>query len=122
MKSLIVICFITLMLALPAMAQAATATVNLAWDPMPSGQQWTQVRAYERIGTVAPFTYTLVGTVSGSPPANTVAIPNVAVGTHTYVVRAYNGQSESADSNSVQGVILSQPLAPSTIVITIVVQ
>jgi hypothetical protein len=95
------------------------ATVNLAWDAMPSGQQWTEVRCYERIGASAPYTYTLKGTVAGTPPTNAISITGVATGTHTYVVRAYNGQSESVDSNSVQGVILAVPNMPTTITITI---
>jgi hypothetical protein len=97
---------------------AFAATVNLAWDAMPAGQNWTQVRAYERVGAVAPFTYTLVGT-SGCPGCIGVSIPNVPVGTHTYIVRSWDSQQESADSNSAQGTILSVPNPPSTITITI---
>ena len=120
MKRIILLVVLLGLLAVPALA--ATATVNLAWDPMPAGQAWTAVRAYERTGVAAPYTYTLVGTVTGSPPTNTVAITNVPTGTHTYVVHAYNGQSESGDSNSVQGIILAQPTAPTTITITVTVQ
>jgi len=112
---------IILMLALAGLAQAA-ANVTLAWDPMPAGQAWTAVRAYERTGAIGSYVYTLVGTSTGSPPAPTVTIPNVSVGTHTYVVRAYNGQSESVDSNAVQGIILSVPTAPVTVTITVTVQ
>jgi hypothetical protein len=112
MKKLFVLFF------LMAMSLQA-ATVNLAWDAMPAGQAWTEVRCYERTGASAPYTYTLKGTVTGVPPTNTISITGVATGTHTYVVRAYNGQSESADSNSVQGIILAVPNAPTTITITI---
>lgn len=97
---------------------AAAATVTLAWDPMPAGQAWTQVRAYERTGATAPYTYNLVATVA-CPGCVGVSIPNVAAGTHTYVVRSTDGISESLDSSSVQGTILSVPNPPSTITITI---
>jgi hypothetical protein len=119
MKRLFLIVF--LILAIASITQAA-ATVTLSWDTMPAGQQWTEVRVYERIGSAVPYTYNLLNKVIGTPPANTIAITNVPVGTHTYVVRSYNGQSESVDSNSVPAIILSVPSAPTTITITITVQ
>jgi hypothetical protein len=118
-----IFCFVVLlMFALPIIAQAATVT--LAWDPMPAGQAWTKVQAYERTGTITPYTYVKVGeTPSVVPPAapvNTLAF-QAAIGTHTYIVRSTNGQSESGDSNAVQGIILATPSSPTTITITITV-
>ena len=118
--------FVIASLMLFASIASAAATVNLAWDAMPAGQAWTAVKCYERTGAAAPYTYTLVGqtptVVPPTAPVTTLSIPNVATGTHVYVVRSYNGQSESADSNSVQGVILAVPTAPTTITITVTVQ
>lgn len=111
MKRIILIAAL-LLFAVPAMA----ATVTLAWDPMPAGQSWTGVTAYEQIGTV----YTQVAKVTGTPPASTLSF-QATTGTHTYVVRSTNGQSESPNSNSVQGIILSTPTTPTTITITITV-
>jgi len=94
----------------------AAVNVNLSWDAMPAGQSWTQVRLYERVGTV----YTQVGQVV--PPVATITLASVAVGTHYYVARSYNGQAESANSNEVTAIILGVPSAPTTVTITIVVQ
>src|SRR5512136_2901694 len=91
------------------------ASVKLAWDAAPAGESWTEVRAYEITGG----TYTRVATVAGN--LTELTIPSVATGTHTYVVRAYNGQQESPDSNSVQGIILTAPKAPTSVSITIIV-
>jgi hypothetical protein len=112
---------LTTFLALTIVSQAATVT--LTWDTMPAGQSWTKVVAYERTG-VAPYTYTKVGeTATVVPPivpVNTLSL-QAATGTHTYIVRSTNGQSESPDSNSVQGIILAIPTSPTTITITITV-
>ena len=99
---------------------AAAVNVRLAWDPKPAGETWTEVRCSERTGTVAPYTYTLAGTVAGG--VTTVTIPNVAAGSHTYIVRSFNGQQESADSNAVTTTILSVPTSPGNVTITIVIQ
>jgi hypothetical protein len=102
---------------------ALSATVTLAWDPMPAGQAWTKVLIYEQIG-VAPYTYTLVGqTPTVVPPTAPLTTTSFAAttGTHTYVARASNGQSESVNSNAVQGIILATPSSPTTITITITV-
>jgi len=102
---------------------AYAGTVTLAWDTMPAGQVWTKVIAYERIGT-SPYTYTKVGeTPTVVPPVAPVSTLSfqAAIGTHTYIVRSSNSQSESPDSNSVQGIILAVPSSPTTITITITV-
>ncbi len=110
MKRLLVILW--LLLAVPVMA----AEVKLAWDPMPAGESWTTVRAYERAGT-APFTYTQVG--EAAQPANEMTLANVVPGKHTYIVRAFNGAWESGDSNSVGTPTL--PTAPGRVTITITI-
>ncbi len=101
-----------------ALAVSAFAGVNLklAWDPKPAGDTRTSTRIYEKVGT----TYTQVAEVQ--EPATTVTLTNVAIGTHTYVARAWNGQQESVDSNSVQSVILQAPQAPTTVTITVIIQ
>lgn len=90
--------------------------IKLAWDPMPAGQTWTAVRIYERVGTV----YTQVGQVV--PPVATVTLASVTTGTHYYVARSYNGQSESVNSNEVMVTVLTVPGAPTALTITITVQ
>jgi hypothetical protein len=97
-------------------AQSKSVNVKLAWDVKVSGDTRTSVRVYEKIGTL----YTQVAEVPD--PANVATVSNVSTGTHVYVVRAWNGQQESGDSNSVQAVILQAPAAPTTVTITVVVQ
>jgi hypothetical protein len=93
------------------------ATINLAWDAKTVGDTRTHVRIYERTGAVTPYTYTLVATAI--EPATTVTVPSVTAGTHTYVARGWNGQSESADSNAVSAVILALPGVIQNVTITI---
>jgi hypothetical protein len=107
------------LLLIPALFGATN--VVFQWDAEPGGQAWTQVRIYERTGTAAPYTYALVGSAA-CPGCITYTAVNVATGTHTYIARSYNGQSESVDSNPVTAVILAVPSAPTTVTITIVVQ
>lgn len=97
----------------------ATADVHIAWDPMPSGQAWVEVRAYELVGK--PPTPTLVGTVTTPATVSTLTLYNVPAGTHTYIVRSWNGQQESVDSNTDSATILTAPLAPGHETITIIV-
>ena len=89
MKRLILALLLGL-LALPAMA----VDLTLQWDPMPAGQAWENVVAYEKVGT----TYVNKGQVVGT--ATTLTITNVAIGSHTYIVRSKQAAIESADSNS----------------------
>lgn len=93
------------------------ATVTLAWDPKPTGDTRTHVRIYERTGAAAPFAYTLIGTAI--EPATTIVLSSVPAGSHTYVARAWNGQSESADSNAVSVVILAVPGTVTNVTISI---
>ncbi len=79
-----------------------------------------EVRCYERAGAAAPYTYTLAATAPGA--ATTLTISNLAVGTHTYIVRSWNGQQESADSNAVSATILPVPSSPTTLTIVVTVQ
>ena len=110
MKKLFVILW--LLFAVTAMA----ANVNLAWDSKSVGDTRTHVRIYERTG-VTPYTYTLVATAV--EPATTVMLPGVTQGTHTYIARGWNGQSESLDSNAVSTVILAVPGVVTNVTITI---
>ena len=110
MRSLFVILW--LLLAVTAMA----ANVNLAWDAKLPADTRTSVRIYERTG-VTPYTYTLVATAL--EPATTVTLPSVTQGTHTYVARGWNTQSESVDSNAVSTVILAVPGVVTNVTITI---
>ena len=98
------------------------AQVNLRfqWDAKQGGDSRTAVRIYERIGAVAPFTFTQVAEVA--EPATTVTVLNVLPGTHNFVARAWNGQQESGDSNMVTSVVLGAPAAPTSVVITVVIQ
>jgi hypothetical protein len=101
------------------LAESALAgRVQIGWDAKSVGDTRTSVRVYERTGAAAPYTYTKVGEVS--EPTTTLTLPSVGVGSHTYIARAWNGQAESVDSNSVTATILQAPAAPSTVVITIV--
>ena len=97
-------------------AQGKSVNVNLAWDAKVTGDTRSSVRVYEKVG----ITYTQVAEVL--EPAVVATVKNVSAGTHTYVVRAWNSQQESADSNSVQAVILQAPQAPTTVTITVVIQ
>jgi hypothetical protein len=106
-----------LLVGLPAFS---AVNIRLAWDIKPASETWTEVRCYERIGATAPYTYVLAGTVAGT--VSTITLPNVTAGQHSYIVRAYNGQQESADSNVVTTTILSVPTAPGNVTITIVIQ
>ena len=108
------ILFFLTMLILTTASMAAN--VRLAWNPMPAGEAWTEVRAYEVTGT----TYTLLGTVPAG--TNAITITGLSTGSHTIVVRSFNGQSESPDSNQVQAVILKVPASPTGVTIAITVQ
>ena len=111
MKRLLVILWF--LLAVPLMA----AEVKLAWDPMPAGESWTTVRAYERAGTAPNYIYAQVG--EAAQPANEMTIANVVPGKHTYIVRAFNGTWESGDSNAVGTPTL--PTTPGKVTITITI-
>ena len=113
-KSLAVILW--LMFAVSCMA---AVNVRLAWDAKPATETWTEIRCYER-SAVAPYSYALVGTVPAT--VTTLTLNAVPIGTHTYVVRSFNGQQESLDSNAVTTVVLSVPNAPTTVTITVVIQ
>ncbi len=114
MKRLMSVLTLLFILTLPAFA----ADVKLAWDPMPASQVWTEIRVYEVVGT----NYNLIGTVTGSPLPTTFTITNVSSGTHTYVIRSFNGQSLSVDSNTASLTVLSNPLAPGNLTITVIVK
>ena len=89
MKRLILVILLTLF-ALPAMA----VDITLQWDAMPVGQAWDNVVAYEKVGT----TYINKGQVVGA--VTTLTITNVAIGSHTYIVRSKQASVESVDSNT----------------------
>lgn len=104
------------LLMLFSLTSMAAVNVKLQWDAKPTGDTRTSVRIYEHVGTA----YNQVGEVT--EPAVTITLTGVATGSHSYVARAWNGQSESGNSNEVTTVILATPGAPTTVTITIVVQ
>lgn len=78
---------------------ANAAQITLAWDPMPSGQTWTKVRAYERFGVAGSYTYSgILSEVNANITTCTFA---ANPGAHGYVVRSFDGTWESNDSNAV---------------------
>ena len=96
---------------------AVQVAVTLAWDPMPAGETWVSVRAYEVTGVAPNLVYTKVGeTTSGS--ISTVTIQNVPSGSHRYVVRSWTGSVESPDSNIVTAMI---PIAPGNLKATVTI-
>ncbi len=109
-RLLVILCLMTVG---PLMA----AEVKLAWDPMPAGESWTHVRAYERSGAAPNYTYVRVGEVAA--PLAEMNIANVVPGQHTYIVRSFNSTWESGDSNSVGTPAV--PGAPGRVTITITI-
>jgi hypothetical protein len=101
-----------LLIAIPALA----ADIQLAWDPMPVGETWKTVRAYElKSGAGGANIYTQVGEVAAS--VSTLTLANISPGEHRYVVRAYDGTWESGDSNVAGTPPL--PASPSGLKVTI---
>ncbi len=87
-----------ILLALDGIAFAQqTGTVTFTWDPMPAGQNWQQVRIYERFGSQAPYTYAKVAEVPGNQI--TATVQGVSAGKHTYIARSVDGW-ESDDSQA----------------------
>jgi hypothetical protein len=62
---------------------------------MPSDQNWTKVRLYEKSVT----TYTLLIEVAGTETQATIT--NIAPGAHSFVARSFEGTWESGNSNVV---------------------
>jgi len=85
---------------------AAAADVKLAWDPMPAGEAWTEVRIFE----VISYDFVLKATVPATQ--TTATVQNVSIGTHSYVARSFNGTQESLNSNTASTTILPRPSAP----------
>lgn len=101
-----------------AVSLNAAVGVKLAWDPKPVSETWTEIHCYERTGAAAPFTYTSVATAPGT--ATSLTVSGVSTGTHTYIVRSFNGQQESTDSNAVSVTILPVPGAPTNVTTTVI--
>jgi hypothetical protein len=78
-----------LCLSIPAIADQITLT----WNAKPADQTWTEVRIYEKLSAVA---YNSIATVPGDQTTVTFNVADKAA--HSYVVRSYNGQRESNDS------------------------
>lgn len=97
----------TLLLLLALAPPAFGVGVNLAWDPRPASDSRTFVRIFERTGAAAPYIYTQVAQVA--EPATSFTLATVSPGIHVYVVRGYNGQGESPDSNAVTTIVLTVP-------------
>ena len=108
MRKLICIAFLFLCASI-----AQAADITFTWDPMPAGQNWQQVRIYEKMTT----TYNKVAEVPGNQ--TTATVKNVVPGRHEYIARAYDGTWESDDSNSV--VTPPIPASPTNIKATITV-
>ncbi len=82
--------------------QAATRVITFAWDAMPAGETWTEVRLYEQ---KADLSYILLGKVTctaGVCPT-TLAITFTDVALHNVISRSYDAAQtlESLDSNMV---------------------
>jgi hypothetical protein len=96
---------------------AQAATVILSWDAMPSGQTWTAVRIYERVGAASPYTYTQIISIP-CPSCTTATFTVTPVGNHTYIARSYDGTVESADSNGVVVTVTAPPVPPGNLRMT----
>lgn len=92
------------MLTCFALSQAHSATINLAWDAIPATSNVTKYTLYEK-GSTGSYTKLLEITA----PATTAAVPNVAPGTHTYVVSATNVFGESGKSNEATITLAAPP-------------
>lgn len=103
-----------LLLALPVFA----TDIKVTWDPMPTGQAWTAVRLYEKSGAE----FLKVGETSLSGINASITITNVQPGTHTYVLRSFNGQQESPSSADIPFTLLVAPVAPTGGTITVIVK
>lgn len=117
-KNLIRVVIVALMMTL---AQAVLAAdVKLQWDAKLATDVRTGVRVYERFtnATTGAFTYANIG--FALDPVNIFTVTNVTSGTHTYVVRAYNAQSESKDSAAVIAIILVNVNEVTGLTITII--
>jgi hypothetical protein len=91
MKRILYVAAIFLFMA----ASTYAATLTFQWDQMPTDQNWTKVRLYEKSGT----TYTLLVEVAGA--ATQATVTNVTPGAHSFVARSFDGTWESGDSNVV---------------------
>lgn len=106
-------------LALFMASSLFAADVKLQWDAKLAADARIGVRIYEKFTSpTGVFTYAKIGTVL--EPVSTFTATNVALGTHTYVVRAYSDQDESADSAAVIAIILAQVNGVTGLTITIV--
>ena len=81
--------------------QASNKTVTLAWDPMPVGEKWAEVRIYE----ITTGTDVLVATAT-CVPGPPITCPTqvsfqIARAAHTWVGRSSDSFWESDNSNTV---------------------
>lgn len=90
--------------------------VALAWTVPPAATDWTEIHAYEKVGTA----FNKLGSTTNL--AGPYTITNVASGSHTYMIRSWNASNESPNSNEVTGSITAIPLAPLNLTITVVVK
>ena len=107
---------ITTLLLIMAQAALAAVDVKISWTAKAGGDTRTAVRIYEKVGTI----YTLVAEVAD--PATSYTIPNVAIGTHTYVGTAWNTQIESGYTAEQLTTIFSAPGIPAGFTTTIIVR
>lgn len=98
MKKIISAVFLIAIWILFMVPGVAAADIPLAWDNV-SGVVWEKVRIYEKVGTTSVLKLEVSGT------ATSATLPNVAVGTHIYIARAFAAGCESDDSNSVSAVV-----------------
>lgn len=109
---------ILVLLILTFVAFADAANLQFGWDPKPAGDARNRVRVYERTGSAAPYSYNWVGEVL--EPTQSFTLNGVPAGSHVYVARGFNGQTESGDSNAVSVVIVAIPGAVTNLTVTFV--
>lgn len=81
----------------PWAVRPQTKALTLAWDSMPDGEKWTEVRIYEGATVVA------TAPCQPGPPivCPTQVTFNITRAPHVYAARSYDGFFESDDSNTV---------------------
>jgi hypothetical protein len=115
MKRFLFVASLLLVFALPTFAQTVDAT--LKWDPASAGDTRTSIRAYERINGA----WVRIGEVI-CPACAELTLTNIGVGAHVYMVRAFNGQVESGNSNEVTYTVLVFPVTPANLTVIVVIK
>lgn len=87
-------------------ALQAQKQITLAWDPMPVGAGWAEVRIYDISATPEVLVATAVCQSGTCPTTVTATVQKKA---YQFVARSYNGEWESDNSN-----VVVLPGPPST--------